>query len=250
MSAPALAGRRALVAGASRGIGRACALALAAAGAEVVALARDAAALDALAAEAAQAGAPPVRPLVCDALDVERLRSALDAIEPCDVLVDAVGGNDPTPFLDVTPEQFDRLSALNVRTAFFLMQRVAARLRAAGRPGSLVMVTSQMGHVGAPLRTVYCATKHAVEGLVKAAAVELAPHGIRVNAVAPTFIATDMTRAMFADPAFSADVLERIPLGRLAEPEDVAAAAVYLASDASRMVTGTSLLVDGGWTAR
>jgi NAD(P)-dependent dehydrogenase (short-subunit alcohol dehydrogenase family) len=244
-----LDGRRALVAGASRGIGRACALGLAAAGADVVLLARSAAALDEVAGEVARAGGRAER-VACDALDVPALRAALDGVAPCDVLVNAVGGNDPTPFAEVTEEQYDRLLALNVRSAFFLLQHTAARLLAAGRPGSLVTVSSQMGHVGAPLRTVYCTTKHAVEGLTRAAAVELAPHGIRVNAVAPTFIETDMTRAMFADPAFASDVLARIPLGRLAQPEDVAQAAVYLASDASAMVTGASLLVDGGWTAR
>ena len=249
MSSGTLEGRRALVAGASRGIGRACALALTRAGAEVVLLARDAAALDALAGEVARGGGR-ARTLACDALDVERLQAALDSAPACDVLVNAVGGNDPTPFTEVTLEQYDRLTALNVRTAFFLLQHSAAQLLAAERPGSLITISSQMGHVGAPLRTVYCATKHAVEGLTKAAAVELAPHGIRVNAIAPTFIETDMTRAMFADPAFAGDVLERIPLGRLARPEDVAEAAVYLASDAARMVTGISLLVDGGWTAR
>jgi NAD(P)-dependent dehydrogenase (short-subunit alcohol dehydrogenase family) len=248
VSAP-LRGKRALVAGASRGIGRACALALARAGAEVVALSRDAAELDALVAEVRRAGGTAER-LACDALDGERLRAALDGTAPCDVLVNAVGGNDPTPLASVTLEQFDRLMALNVRTAFLLLQHTAGRLREAGRPGSLITISSQMGHVGAPLRTVYCATKHAVEGLTKAAAVELAPHAIRVNTIAPTFIETEMTRSMLADPAFAADVLSRIPLGRLAQPQDVAEAAVFLASDAARMITGTSLLVDGGWTAR
>lgn len=241
-----LHGKRALVAGASRGIGRACALALAAAGADVVALARDERALGQLAEEARGA----VEPVVCDALDDAALRAALDGVGACDVLVNAVGGNDPTPFTEVTPEQFDGMMALNVRTAFFLLRHAAARLLAASRPGSLITISSQMGHVGAPLRTVYCAAKHAVEGLTKAAAVELAPHAIRVNTIAPTFIETDMTRAMLADPSFAADVLARIPLGRLAQPQDVAEAAVFLASDASRMVTGASLLVDGGWTAR
>lgn len=248
MSRP-LEGRRALVAGASRGIGRACALALARAGADVVLLARNMAELDALADEVTAAGRR-AETVACDALDVAALRAALDGTPPCDMLVNSVGGNDPTPFAEVTVEQYDRLTALNVRAAFFLLQHAAARLLAAGRPGSLVTISSQMGHVGAPERTVYCATKHAVEGLTKAAAVELAPHGIRVNTIAPTFIETDMTRAMFADPSFASDVLARIPLGRLAQPEDVAEAAVYLASDAARMVTGTSLLVDGGWTAR
>jgi NAD(P)-dependent dehydrogenase (short-subunit alcohol dehydrogenase family) len=243
-----LRGRRALVAGASKGIGRACAVALARAGADVVVLARDAAELDALVAEIQRADGQ-AESIVCDALDEDRVRAAIDGTPPCDVMVNAVGTNDPTPFVDVTRQQYDRLMALNVRTAFFLLQHTAARLRAADRGGSLMTISSQMGHVGAPLRTVYCATKHAVEGLTKAAAVELAPHGIRVNTIAPTFIETEMTKPMLADPAFAADVLRKIPLGHLGQPEDVASAAVFLASDASRMVTGTSLVVDGGWTA-
>ena len=170
--------------------------------------------------------------------------------EPHDILVNAVGFNDPAPLGRVTPESFDHVMALNVRAAFFLLQLAATRLLDEGRPGSLITISSQMGHVGAPERTVYCMTKHAVEGLTKAAAVELAPHGIRVNTIAPTFIETEMTRPMLADPAFATDVLGRIPLGMLGTPADVGHAAVYLASDAARMVTGTSLVVDGGWTAR
>jgi NAD(P)-dependent dehydrogenase (short-subunit alcohol dehydrogenase family) len=244
-----LDGRRALVTGASAGIGRACALALSQAGAEVALLARSQAAIESLAAEIADAGGS-AQAIACDVLDEQRLASTLERLPICEILLNAVGGNEPTPLEQVTSEQFERLFALNVRSAFVLIQLLARRLREARRPGSLITISSQMGHVGAPLRTVYCATKHAVEGLTKAAAIELAPHRIRVNTIAPTFVRTEMTREMFADPQFTADVLSRIPLGEVGQPQDVAGAAVYLASDASRLVTGTSLLVDGGWTAR
>jgi len=244
-----LDGRRALIAGASSGIGRACALALAQAGADVVLLARTASAIESLAGQIGDGGGS-ARAIACDVLDEPRLQLVLDDLEPCDVLLNAVGTNEPAPVVDVTREQFDRLFALNVRAAFFLIQQLAARLLAAGQPGSLITVSSQMGHVGAPSRTVYCATKHAIEGLTKAAAVELAPAQIRVNSIAPTFIETEMTRGMLADPEFAADVLARIPLGEVGTPADVAGAAVFLASEESRLVTGTSLLVDGGWTAR
>lgn len=224
---------RALVIGASRGIGAACAEALGRAGASVTTVARS--------------GDVTVRH---DVLDHEGLARAVAPLGPHEIVVYAARGNEPGPFLDVTPDSFDRIGALNVRAGFFALQHAARALVDAGRGGSLIVIGSQMGHVGAPDRTVYCATKHAVEGLVKAAAIELAPYDIRVNAIAPTFVETELTRPMLADQAFAADVLERIPLNRLATPDDIAAAAVFLASDAARMITGTSLRVDGGWTAR
>src|SRR5918998_1260004 len=220
--------KHALVIGASKGIGAACAEALADAGAHVTTVARS--------------GDVTVRH---DVLDHEGLAERLAPLGPHDVVVYAAGGNEPAPFLDVTADAFDRILALNLRAGYFALQHAARALVGAGRGGSLVVIGSQMGHVGAPDRTVYCATKHAVEGMVKAAAIELAPHGIRVNTIAPTFVETELTRPMLADAAFAADVLERIPLGRLATPEDIAAAAVFLASDAARMITGTSLRVDG-----
>jgi NAD(P)-dependent dehydrogenase (short-subunit alcohol dehydrogenase family) len=244
-----LDGRRALVSGASSGIGHACALSLARAGAQVVLIARSAAALESLSRQINEAGGS-AEAVPCDVRDESRLAQLLADRPPCDILLNAVGANEPTPLEQVSREQFDRLFALNVRSAFFLIQQLATRLRASEQPGSLITVSSQMGHVGAPLRTVYCATKHAIEGLTKAAAVELAPAGIRVNSIAPTFVETEMTRDMLADERFAADVVARIPLGKVGKPGDVAGAAVYLASDESRLVTGTSLLVDGGWTAR
>lgn len=237
------------MAGASSGIGRACAQALAQAGAEVVLLARSQEAIDSLAQAIGDAGGA-AEAIACDVSDEQRLQRLLTQMPPCQILLNAIGGNDPTPFTQVSAEQYERLFALNVRSAFFLLQTVASRLLEADLPGSLITISSQMGHVGAPLRTVYCSTKHAVEGLTKAAAIELAPHKIRVNTIAPTFVRTEMTREMFESPQFTADVLSRIPLGEIGQPQDVAGAAVFLASDASRLVTGTSLLVDGGWTAR
>jgi NAD(P)-dependent dehydrogenase (short-subunit alcohol dehydrogenase family) len=225
--------QRALVLGASKGIGAACAEALARAGAPVTTVART--------------GDVTLRH---DVLDHEGLAEQLAPLGPHEVVVYAAGGNEPAAFLDVTAASFDRLLALNLRAGFFALQHAARTLVESGRNGSLIVIGSQLGHVGAPDRTVYCATKHAVEGMVKAAAIELAPHGIRVNTIAPTFVETELTRPMLADAAFAADVIGRIPMGRLATPEDIAAAVVFLASDAAAMITGTSLRVDGGWTAR
>jgi NAD(P)-dependent dehydrogenase (short-subunit alcohol dehydrogenase family) len=236
-----LDGRAAVVTGAGRGIGRACALALAAAGADVVAVSRTRSDLETL--------GPQLRPAVCDVTDSQRVRELFAGLDRVDVLVAAAGTNVPEPLLNVDERHLDALLALNVRATFVTLQ-TAARRMAVGAGGSIVLLSSQMGHVGAPLRSVYCATKHAVEGLTKAAAVELAPLGVRVNAVAPTFVETPMTAPFLADAAFRAEVEAQIPLGRLGQPEDVAGAAVYLASDAAALVTGASLRVDGGWTAR
>lgn len=244
-----LDGRRAVVTGAGRGIGRACALALAAAGADVVAVARTESDVAAVASEIEAAGGHAAS-LCCDVTDPAAVAERLGALDAIDVLVTSAGTNIPEPFLDVSPEHLDAMLAVNVSGTFLAAQAAARRMVEAGVGGAIVTVSSQMGHVGAVNRTVYCATKHAVEGLTKAMAVELAPHGIRVNAVAPTFVETPLTAPFLADPGFRADVERQIPLGRLCRPEDVAAAVVYLASPAARMVTGASLLVDGGWTAQ
>ncbi|MGH2950067.1 MAG: SDR family NAD(P)-dependent oxidoreductase, partial [Solirubrobacteraceae bacterium] len=190
------------------------------------------------------------RAIRCDVTDAGAIAELIGGAGPVDVLVTSAGANVPEPFLDVSPEHLDALLAVNVRGTFLAAQAAARRMVEAGTGGAIVTVSSQMGHVGAADRTAYCATKHAVEGLTKAMAVELAPHGIRVNAVAPTFVETPMTAPFLADRAFRADVERRIPLGRIGLPEDVAAAVVYLASPAARLVTGASLLVDGGWTAQ
>jgi NAD(P)-dependent dehydrogenase (short-subunit alcohol dehydrogenase family) len=243
-----LAGRRAAVTGAGGGIGAACAVALAEAGASLVLLGRS---LDRLGPVAATVEAAGGR-AECRALDVTDARAvaaAFDALGTVDVVVNAAGANLPEPFVDVTEEHFDTLVALNLKGVFLVTQAATRAMLAGAVPGSVVTVSSQMGHVGDANRSVYCATKHAVEGLTKALAVELAPHGIRVNSVAPTFVETPMTAPFLADRAFRESVESRIPLGRLGTPEDVAGAVVFLASPAAGLVTGTSLLVDGGWTA-
>jgi len=163
--------------------------------------------------------------------------------------VNNAGTNRPAYFTDVTIEDFDALFTLNVRAAYFVAQAMARALIAAGRPGSIINISSQMGHVGGARRSVYCATKHAMEGFTKAMAIELAPHKIRVNTLGPTFVETPLTRPFFENEAFRKDVLSRIKLGRLGQVEDLTGAVVFLASDASALMTGSALVVDGGWTA-
>jgi NAD(P)-dependent dehydrogenase (short-subunit alcohol dehydrogenase family) len=186
----------------------------------------------------------------CDVTDDDAVAAAIDALPTHDIIVNAAGGNRPQALDDVDMATFDALFALNVRGTFSVTRHAVRRLRAEGRPGVIVNLSSQLGHVGLPTRSVYSATKHAVEGLTKALAVELAPHRIRVVAIAPTFVETAMTRSYFDDEAFREQVLGSIPIGRLATIDEIAAAAVYLASDAASMITGASLLMDGGWTAR
>jgi NAD(P)-dependent dehydrogenase (short-subunit alcohol dehydrogenase family) len=250
VSPPALDGLAALVAGASRGIGAAVAVALAREGARRVAvIGRTEADLLRVADAVREAGAE-AEPIVCDLTDGGQRRAAVERAGELDVVVYSAGVNRPGPFVDVAEETYDLLFDVNVRSGYFLAQEAVRRMHRAGRPGCVVFVSSQMGHVGAPERTVYCASKHAVEGMVKAMAVELAPNGIRVVSVAPTFVRTEMTAAQLDDPAVGARALEQIPLGRVATVDDVAAAVVWAASPAAAMLTGTSLVVDGGWTAR
>jgi NAD(P)-dependent dehydrogenase (short-subunit alcohol dehydrogenase family) len=243
-----LDGRRALVTGGGRGIGLAAASALADAGAAVTLAARTATEIEA-AAEAIRARGQRADTLALDVRDVEATKTAIAAQEPFDILVNNAGTNRPAPFVDVKVEDFDFVFSLNVRAAYFVAQAVARRLVEAKRPGSIINMSSQMGHVGGPTRTVYCATKHAMEGFTKAMAIELAPNNIRVNTIAPTFIETPMTRPFFENKAFREDTLKRIKLGRLGQLEELTGAVVFLASDASSLMTGTSLVVDGGWTA-
>jgi len=248
-----LEGRVALVTGAGRGLGRSIADALANAGAEVWLLARSSDELEQAAAAIRAAGGRAVQ-VACDVTDSGALARVIGDMPVLDVLVNNAGTNIPEPFVDVSEAHLDRLLDLNVRAAFLVAQAGARKMLATAdrraRGGAIINVSSQMGHVGAVNRSVYCLTKHALEGLTKAMALELAPHGIRVNSLAPTFIETPLTAPMFARPEFSKWVHDRIPLGRLGTPEEVASAALFLASPAASLVTGTSLIVDGGWTAQ
>jgi len=243
-----LDGRRALVTGAGRGIGLAAAAALAQAGAEVVLAARSADEIEAAAAAIRAAGGQ-ARALVLDVLDVDATARAIAAEGPFHALVNNAGTNRPAGFTDVTVEDFDAIMALNLRAAFFAAQAVARGMIGAGIEGAIVHISSQMGHVGGTRRTVYCASKWAMEGMARAMAIDLGPHRIRVNTICPTFIETPLTRPFFEDPDFLALVLGKIKLGRLGQVEDLMGAVVFLCSDAAALMTGSSLMVDGGWTA-
>jgi NAD(P)-dependent dehydrogenase (short-subunit alcohol dehydrogenase family) len=248
-----LEGRVALVTGAGRGIGRSAALALAQAGAEVWLLARTASEIEQAAAEIRAAGGS-ARAVACDVTDAAAVNRVVSAVPVLDVLVNNAGMNIPEPFVAVSEAHLDRALNLNVRAMFFVAQAAVKKMLETpdrkARGGAVINITSQMGHVGAPTRAVYCLTKHAVEGFTKALAVELAPHNIRVNSIAPTFLETPMTAPMFARPEFAKWVLDRIPMGRLGRLDEVAAAVVFVASEAASLMTGTSLVIDGGWTAQ
>jgi len=236
-----LDGKRAFVPGGARGIGLACAAALADAGAEVTVAARSA---DQVAEAAAAFGGSGV---VLDVTDHDAVRTFFGQSGPFDILCNSAGLARHSSAMDTTPADFDAVMAVNVRAAYFLAQEAARGM--VGRGGSILQISSQMGHVGGIDRAVYCASKHAVEGMTKAMAIEWGPERIRVNTLCPTFIRTPLTAATFADPDKRAWIESKIKLPRVAEVEDIMGAVVFLASDASAMVTGTSLLVDGGWTA-
>lgn len=243
-----LDGKRALVTGAGRGIGLACAAALAEAGAHVTLAARSGGEI-AAGAEAIRAAGGQADALVLDVNDVAGTARALQGVAPFDILLNNAGTNRPKPFTEVSQEDYDVVLGLNLRAAFFVAQTVARPMIEAGLRGAIIHMGSQMGHVGGPRRSLYCASKWGLEGMSKAMALDMAPHGIRSNTIAPTFIETPMTRPFFEDKAFLANVLDKIKLGRLGTVQDLMGAVVFLASDAAALITGTSLVVDGGWTA-
>ncbi len=243
-----LDGKRALVTGASSGIGLGAAAALAEAGAEVTLVARRLGELEAV-RDAVRAQGGRAEALALDITDLAATAAALAAHGPFDVLVNSAGLARHTPALDTTPDDYDSAMNLNLRAAYFLTREVARGLIAAGRPGSLINVSSQMGHVGGPERAVYCATKHALEGMTKAMALEWGAHGIRVNTLCPTFIRTPLGEQTLQNPDRRAWILSKIKLGRVGEIDDLMGPVVFLASDAAAMLTGTHLIVDGGWTA-
>ncbi|WP_085902050.1 SDR family NAD(P)-dependent oxidoreductase [Kiloniella majae] len=243
-----LDGKRALITGASSGIGLACAVALGEAGAEVVVAARRADLLVDL-VEKMCAAKMEARALVFDVVDVPAMQTIVAENGPFDILVNSAGLARHSPAEDTTEADFDCVTDLNVKGAYFLTQAVAKGLIKAGKPGSLINISSQMAHVGGLDRAVYAATKHAVEGFTKSMAIEWGKKNIRVNTICPTFVLTPLTQSTFDRPERRAWIEEKIKLGRVGKVEDIMGGVVYLASDASSLVTGTALMIDGGWTA-
>ncbi|AUQ73423.1 SDR family NAD(P)-dependent oxidoreductase [Phaeobacter piscinae] len=247
-----LDGKRALVTGASSGIGRACAVALAEAGAHVTIAARRIEPLEALVAEM-QAADMQAEAMVLDVADIAATQASIDECVAqngtFDILVNSAGLARHSPASDTTEDDFDAVIDLNIKGAYFLTQAVAKGLMAAGKPGSLINISSQMAKVGGLDRAVYSATKHAVEGFTKSMAIEWGKSGIRVNTICPTFIVTPLTQSTFDRPERRAWIESKIQLGRIGEVEDIMGGVVYLASDASALITGTALMIDGGWTA-
>ncbi len=243
-----LDGFRALVTGASSGIGLGCAVALAEAGADVVLASRNIKALNE-AAEAIIMKGFSAETLQLDISDLVSIDTVLKDQKPFDVLVNSAGLGRHTPSLETSAEDFDEVMDVNLKGAYFLTQTVAKGLIKAKKPGSLINISSQMGHVGGVDRAVYAASKHAVEGFTKAMAIEWGRHQIRVNTICPTFIRTPLTQSTFDNPERKKWIEEKIKLGRVGEVQDVMGAVVFLASEASSMITGSALMIDGGWTA-
>ena len=242
-----LTGRTAFVSGASSGIGQGCAAALAEAGAHVVCAARNEGKLAGTVAAIAARG-QSAEVLVLDQADLAALEDVFEA-RRFDIVVNSAGLARHTPAVDTTPDDYDAVMGLNLRSAYFLSTYAAKAMIRDDQPGSIIHISSQMGHVGGIDRAVYCASKHGLEGMVKAMAIEWGQQGIRINTICPTFIRTPLTQQTFDNPERAAWVKEKIKLGRIGEVEDIMGAVVYLASDASALVTGTSMLIDGGWTA-
>ena len=243
-----LDGKRALVAGASSGIGLGCAVALAQAGAEVTLAARSVDKLEEAVLELRAMGLV-ANAMAMDVSDIAATQVSVRASGPFDILVNSAGAALHSLAIDTTEDDYDVVAGLNIKGAYFLTTAVAKGLVEASKPGSLINVSSQMAHVGGIERVVYCATKHAVEGFTKAMAIELGPHQIRVNTICPTFVRTPLTEPTFSNPERVKWIKEKIKLGRIGEVTDIMGAVVYLASDASALMTGTNMLIDGGWTA-
>ncbi|MGQ7845760.1 SDR family NAD(P)-dependent oxidoreductase [Granulosicoccus sp. 3-233] len=243
-----LDGRRALVTGASSGIGQGCAVALAEAGAHVVLAARGIERLEKT-VEALRAQGHACEALALDVADVDAVQQAVSRQEPFEILVNSAGLAIHGPALETRLDDFDTVMNVNLRGAYFLAQAVAQRLMETDKPGSLITISSQMAHVGGIDRSVYCASKFAVEGFTKAMAIEWGRSGIRINTICPTFVRTPLTEQTFDQPERVRWIEEKIKLGRTGVVEDIMGSVLYLASDASALVTGTALMVDGGWTA-
>ena len=243
-----LEGKRALVTGGTRGIGLGAAVALAEAGADVTIVSRTAEDV-ATTVEAILGADLTASGRALDVTDTAAVKAFIRSVAPFDVLVNSAGGARHSGFLDITEADYQAVIDLNLKSTVFVSQAVTAQLVAAGRPGSIIHISSQMGHVGGPKRAVYSASKFAVEGLTRAMAIELGPHNIRVNTICPTFIETELTATTLSDPDFRSWVLSKIKLGRLGRIEDIMGPVLFLASDAAAMITGSSLMVDGGWTA-
>jgi len=245
-----LKNKHALVTGAGKGLGRACALAMAEAGATILALSRTQSDLDKLEKDIKKIKGKIVK-IKCDVMDYDDLKNKLQKIKIIDILVNNAGTNIPEPFIDIKQSSMNYLVDLNLKAAFNVAQLVVKKMiKNKKRPGSIINMSSQLGHVGCEGRNVYNMTKFGIEGLTKGMGVELAKNNIRVNTVAPTFVATPMVKNFFKNKEFKKSALSRIPMGKLATESDVATTVCFLASSASSMITGTSILIDGGWTAQ
>jgi len=243
-----LDGKKALVTGSGRGIGKAISKSLAEAGAHVTLVARSKSEIEAV-AEDITSKKGVAQALDLDVSDIAGAQAMIAQNGPFHILVNNAGMNRPAETLSVSTNDFDAIMDLNVRAPYFMAQAVAQGLVEADQQGSIINISSQMGHVGSAGRSVYCASKHAMEGFTKAMAVEWGKHGIRVNTVCPTFIETPMTKPFLEDDNFKEKVLSKIHIGRIGQVDDVTGAVIFLASDAAAMITGSALKVDGGWTA-